>query len=184
VSAASGTMTITVRQAQLPDAALLSGLNAEVQALHAESFPERFKPPGPDTFPAGEVAMLLARPENLFFLAFADQWPAGYAYAEIVRRPETSLTHAYEAVHVHHLLVRGDRRRQGIGTTLLAAARDAGLERGIALLTLDVWSFNQEARSFSEKWFCSLHRTAVATVSAAGIEKSRSRFMAATSKAE
>jgi hypothetical protein len=89
-------MNITLRRAQIADAALLSALNAEVQALHAEGFPERFKPPGPDTFPAAEVAVLLGKAENLFFLAFVDHKPAGYAYAEIVRRPETSLTHAYD----------------------------------------------------------------------------------------
>jgi ribosomal protein S18 acetylase RimI-like enzyme len=148
VSEASSAMAITVRQAQIADAALLSAFNAEVQGLHAQGFPERFKAPGPDTFPAMEVSALLARPENLFFLAFSDGKPAGYAYAEIVQRPETSLTHAYEMVHVHHLLVKGECRRRGVGRSLLAAARDAGLERGIALLTLDVWTFNEEARSF------------------------------------
>jgi diamine N-acetyltransferase len=144
-------MAISVRRALINDAALLSALNAEVQAVHAEGFPERFKAPGPDTFPPMEVSSLLARPENLFFLAFADRNPAGYAYAEIVRRPETSLTHAFEMVHVHHLLVKAEYRRHGIGTTLLAAARDVGLECGIALLTLDVWSFNEDARSFFQK---------------------------------
>jgi ribosomal protein S18 acetylase RimI-like enzyme len=151
VSVAANDMNIRVRRAQIADAAVLSALNTEVQALHAKGFPERFKPPGPDTFPAAEVAVLLGKAENLFFLAVADEKPAGYAYAEIVRRPETSLTHAYETVHVHHLLVKGECRRQGIGTALLAAARDAGLERGITLLTLDVWTFNEEARSFFRK---------------------------------
>jgi ribosomal protein S18 acetylase RimI-like enzyme len=148
VSAAAISMAIYVRRGLIDDAALLSALNAEVQAVHAVGFPERFKAPGPCIFPPIEVSALIARPDNLFFLAFTDQKPAGYAYAEIVRRPETSLTHAYETVHVHHLLVKGECRRQGIGTSLLAAARDAGLERGIALLTLDVWSFNEDARSF------------------------------------
>jgi ribosomal protein S18 acetylase RimI-like enzyme len=151
VSAATSVMKIAVRQAQIADTALLSALNTEVQALHAEGFPKRFKPPGPDTFPAAEVGALLGKAANLFFLAFADQNPAGYAYAEIVRRPETSLTHAFGAVHVHHLPVKGECRRQGIGTALLAAARDVGLERGITLLTLDVWTFNEEARSFFRK---------------------------------
>jgi diamine N-acetyltransferase len=141
-------MNITVRLAQIADAALLSALNVEVQALHAKGFPERFKPPGPDAFPAAEVAALLEKAENLFFLAFADQWPAGYAYSEIVRRPETSLTRAYETIHIHHLLVKSQFRRRGIGTALLAAARGAGHERGITLVTLDVWTFNDEARSF------------------------------------
>jgi ribosomal protein S18 acetylase RimI-like enzyme len=144
-------MAIVVRKAEIADAALLSELNAEVQALHAEGFPERFKPPGPGTFPEAEVATLLARAENLFLLAFANHGPAGYAYLEIVCRPETSLTHAFEMIHIHHLLVKGEYRRRGIGTALLEAARAAGVERGITLLTLDVWTFNEQARSFFHK---------------------------------
>ena len=141
-------MTIVVRRATDADAELVSALNADVQAIHAAAMPSRFKPPGPDTFPAREAMVLLARPENLVFLAHADGKPAGYAYAEIVRRPETSLTFAAEMIHVHHISVGAKFRRQGVGTALLGAVRAAGLELGITLLTVDAWSFNEVARAF------------------------------------
>jgi ribosomal protein S18 acetylase RimI-like enzyme len=141
-------MTIAVRRATAADAELVSALNADVQAIHAAALPWRFKPPEPDSFPASEVIAILEVPENLFFLAHADREPAGYAYAEVVRRPETSLTFVYEAVYIHHISVRSEYRRQGVGSALLSAVRASGLELGIALLTLDVWSFNEDARAF------------------------------------
>ncbi len=147
-------MTITVRRATDADAGSISTLNAEVQALHAAALPWRFKPPG--TFAEADVSALLAKAENLIFLALVDGEPAGYAYAEVVRRPETPLTHAYETVHIHHLGVSSDYRRQGVGGALLGAVRAAGLELGIALLTLDVWSFNEGAHAFFRRHgFCS-----------------------------
>jgi ribosomal protein S18 acetylase RimI-like enzyme len=147
-------MGITVRRATEADAEWVSTLNAEVQALHAAALPWRFKPPG--TFAEADVSALLAKPENLIFLALVDGDPAGYAYAEVVRRPETPLTYAYEQVHIHHLGVSSNYRRQAVGGALLGAVRAAALELGIALLTLDVWSFNEGARAFFRRHgFCS-----------------------------
>jgi len=62
-------MTIAVRRADEADAEVLSLLNADVQHLHASAFPERFKPPGPDTFPALAARTLLANQSNLVFIA-------------------------------------------------------------------------------------------------------------------
>jgi ribosomal protein S18 acetylase RimI-like enzyme len=92
---------------------------------------------------------------NLVFLAFVDEAPAGYAYAEVVRRPETSLTYPYETLHVHHISVIAEFRRRGVGGALLSVVRASGLRLGITLLTLDVWSFNEDARAFFRRHgFC------------------------------
>ncbi len=144
-------MTITVRQATLTDAELISALNADVQAIHASALPGRFKPPGPESFPTAEAAALLANSDNFAFLADVDRAAAGYAYAEVVRRAETSLTHAYEAVYLHHISVRPEYRRQGVGSALLSAVRAFGHGLGIKLLILDVWSFNEDARAFFQR---------------------------------
>jgi len=45
-------MNIVIRRASDADAEVVSLLNADVQSLHASALPERFKPLGPDTFPA------------------------------------------------------------------------------------------------------------------------------------
>jgi ribosomal protein S18 acetylase RimI-like enzyme len=144
-------MTIVVRRATAADAELVSALNADVQAIHAAAMPQRFKPPAPAAFPAKEAFALLEKPEGLVFLAYADRQPAGYAYAEVVHRPETSHTFAFAMVQIHHISVASEFRRQGVGSALLGAVRASGLELGIALLTLDVWSFNEDARAFFER---------------------------------
>jgi len=141
-------MSIGVRRATAADAELVSVLNADVQAVHAVALPWRFKPPGPLSFPPTEASALLANVENLVLVAQVDGEPAGYAYAEIVHRPETSLTYAYEMLYVHHLSVRSEYRRKGVGSALLDAVRAAGLDLGITLLALDVWSFNEGASAF------------------------------------
>ncbi|HKA78405.1 MAG TPA: GNAT family N-acetyltransferase [Xanthobacteraceae bacterium] len=141
-------MAIVVRRATIDDAALISSLNADVQAIHAAELPWRFKAPGPETFPPSSAASLLANPNNLVFVADIDSEPAGYAYAEVIRRGATSFHHAYETIYLHHISVRSERRRCGVGGRLIEAVRAAGHELGISLVTLDVWSFNDEARAF------------------------------------
>jgi ribosomal protein S18 acetylase RimI-like enzyme len=140
----------TVRRATLADAEAVATLNADVQALHAEALPWRFKPPGPATFPPEAAAALIARPENIIFVADIQMVAAtvGYIYAEVMRRPETPFTYAYETVYIHHISVRPEFREQDLGEALLNAVRAAAAERKIELITLDVWSFNASARAF------------------------------------
>jgi diamine N-acetyltransferase len=141
-------MPTRIRRAVDDDGDALSLLGAEIQAMHAEALPWRFKPPAPDTFPSEEAIALLGLPENHFFVAEVDGSAVGYVYAEIAERSETAAQYALEVVYVHHLYVRPAFRRRGIGRALLDAARMVGTEQGIARLTLDVWTFNEEARAF------------------------------------
>jgi GNAT superfamily N-acetyltransferase len=140
--------TTTVRRAGPQDAETLSRLNADVQAIHAAALPQRFKPPGPDTFPPAAAAALIAHPANLVFIADVDGHPAGYAYVEIVRRPETAMTHPIEMVYLHHISVQPAHRRRGVGARLLEAVRACAHEHAIDQIALDVWTFNEDARAF------------------------------------
>jgi len=141
-------MATVIRRAGEHDVDALASLNADVQAVHAAALPWLFKPPGPDTFPPAEVAGLLERPGNLLFIAEIDGEAAGYAYAEIIRRPETAFHYAHDLVHLHHIGVRPAHRRRGVGGGLIAAVRAAAAENGITLVTIDVWTFNDAARAF------------------------------------
>jgi ribosomal protein S18 acetylase RimI-like enzyme len=140
----------TIRRATLADAEAVASLNADVQALHAEAMPFRFKPPGPATFPPEAAAALIAKPENIILVADIQIAHAtvGYIYAEVMRREETPFTFAYDAVYIHHIGVRPEFREQDLGEALLNGVRAAAAERKIELITLDVWSFNAAARAF------------------------------------
>jgi ribosomal protein S18 acetylase RimI-like enzyme len=139
-------MSITVRRATSADAELLAALNAEVQAIHAAALPASFKPPGPQA--AAATAGLAANPNNLIFVAEADAAPAGYIYASVTRHGETPWRHAYEMIYIHQIGVRVAHRRRGVGGALIAAVRAEAASRNVALLGLDVWSFNADARAF------------------------------------
>jgi ribosomal protein S18 acetylase RimI-like enzyme len=140
-------MNIAIRRAGEADAAVLSLLNADVQSLHASALPERFKPPGRDTF-ATVAGALLTDPGNLVFIAEVDSQPAGYVYAEVLHLPESPLRHAWDEVHLHHVSVRPAFRRKGIASALLDSVRAAAGEIGIDLVTLQVWTFNEDAQAF------------------------------------
>jgi GNAT superfamily N-acetyltransferase len=141
-------MSIVVRRATTADAELVSRLNADVQALHAAALPWRFKPPGPDTFPPAAAEALLAKPGHVVFIAELSGEPAGYAYAEIVHRAETPFHYAHAMVHLHHISVRPEFRKQGVGNALLEAVRSVGKDQGITLMMAEVWAFNEDARAF------------------------------------
>jgi GNAT superfamily N-acetyltransferase len=51
-------------------------------------------------------------------------------------------------IYLHHISVRAACRRHGFGRGLIEAVRSAADERGVRLLALDVWSFDEEARAF------------------------------------
>jgi GNAT superfamily N-acetyltransferase len=141
-------MSIALRRATVDDAATIAALNADVQAVHAAALPWRFKSPSPDSLPLTEAAAWLSNPGGLVFIAEVDGEPAGYAYAEINRRPETSLTYAFAMIYIHHVSVRAAHRRKGVATALIATLREAGRDLGIDMLALDVWTFNEDARPF------------------------------------
>jgi len=141
-------MTIIIRRATVADAVVVAALNADVQGLHAAAVPGEFKPPGPGSFTRRVAAALLRKQEHLVFIADIGAEPAGYAAAEVIRRPETPFKYAREMIYISHLSVRPQYRRRGVGTALLAAVRGAGEEARITLMELDVWSFNKDARAF------------------------------------
>ena len=141
-------MSILVRRASKADAEAISRLNADVQAVHAAALPGWFKPPSASTLPPEAAAELIGDPDSLVFLAELESEPAGYAYAEVIRRPEEPWREAYEMVYLHHISVRPARRRQGVGSALIEAVRSAAAEIGIALMGADIWSFNDAARAF------------------------------------
>lgn len=102
---------------------------------------------------AGDVAgeywsldhFLLDLPDkwNLSLAVFADgDEPLGYAVAS--RKGQ----HA----HLHHLAVRADRRRHGLGKRLLVALEDAARTKGFGRLTLKVADRNTDAQRFYARY--------------------------------
>jgi len=144
-------MPVEIRAATPEDAGTISVLNLDVQQIHAEAHPWRFKPPGPHTFTEKDAQDLLSNPGYFAFLAFDEGTPSGYLVAEIVYRHETARQFAHELIYIHEIGVRPGARRKGIGRLLLDAAKAHARSLGIPTVTLDTWSFNEGALRFFQK---------------------------------
>ncbi len=68
--------TVNVRRATVADAATISALNADVQAVHAAALPWLFKTPSAETFPPATAAAMLARHDVLVYLAYLGDAPS------------------------------------------------------------------------------------------------------------
>jgi ribosomal protein S18 acetylase RimI-like enzyme len=141
---------ITIRAATNADAPTLVSLNADVQAIHAQALPWRFKPPG--AYTAADAQAVLARPSYFALLAETGGAPAGYVIAEVIRHPETGRHHAHAMIYVHEIGVREALRRRGVGRALLDAVKAYGKAGGIERIALDTWSFNEGALAFFQRY--------------------------------
>ena len=139
-------MSIEIRTATKNDAAAISMLNADVQALHAQALPWRFKPPG--AFTPADAEQLLAQAGHVGFVAHVDGAPAGYVVAQLVRHAESAFHHAHSLMYVHQISVLPNFRRRGVGRALLDAVKAHGEANGVSLLALDAWAFNETALAF------------------------------------
>ncbi len=138
---------VRVREAVRGDASKLADLNAVVQALHHQAYPELFKTPALEASTL-QFATLLAEPAVTVLLAEVNGHASGYSYVELVDRPETAFTHAHSHLYVHHLAVASEAQGSGVGSALLDAVKALARREGVRDVRLDYWSFNQRAAGF------------------------------------
>jgi|HubBroStandDraft_2_1064218.scaffolds.fasta_scaffold57943_3 ribosomal protein S18 acetylase RimI-like enzyme len=137
---------LQVRRAGLPDIETLVSLNAHVQSLHARALPELFRDQTPSDEVASAFRKMIEDPSAVWLLAETGQ-PAGYLYAQFHERPESWARPAFRVCNINHIAVHPAHRRLGIARRLIAALVAEAEKRGFARIELDVWSFNQEART-------------------------------------
>lgn len=145
-------MAVEIREADARDAAAVSALNADVQQIHADVLPWRFKEPGPESFTEADALEFMSRPDRFTYLAFEEGEAVGYVVAEVRHYPDSGRVHEHAMVYVHHLSVRPDAQRKGVGKALLDAVKARGESMGITLMGLDTWTFNEQALAFFRKY--------------------------------
>ena len=138
-----------IRPFTLDDYDALAALELEVQAIHVDGAPHIFIPNGV-TSPEGYQA-LLESPNHVVVLGIEDGAAVGYLHYEISERPASDYTYAQKVLHIHAISVKADQRRKGYGEALMEYAYQAAREQGASRVTLDVWTFNEDARWFYER---------------------------------
>jgi ribosomal protein S18 acetylase RimI-like enzyme len=139
---------LSIRSATAADLDALVRLNRVVQSLHATLYPRDFKSDVDSSAVTEFFAGRLANPNMVIAIAETDNEPVGYVLFEIQLRPETTFSPARPRIYVHHVCVKHDERRQGVGKALFGHVEERAAKESIPEMALDSWIANSEAREF------------------------------------
>lgn len=90
-------------------------------------------------------------PKSLLFLAEAGDTAVGLIHISIDETADLPFFRSRCCAVVHSVIVREERRDQGIGQRLMDRAHEWAVDRGATRLELSVWTANQAAMSFYEE---------------------------------
>ena len=139
-------MTVRVRRADPDDLPALLALSEELDRLQREW--RLFTPrPGVMDEVRAKYRQAITRSDVLVALAEDDGEPVGMAFAEASNPSRLSDTRALE---ISGVIVREDRRREGIGRRLVEEALRFAWEHGFAWVTLRTFGPNRDALRFWE----------------------------------
>lgn len=141
-----------VRLATADDARLLAELNRDVQQLHVDALPSIYKPVDDLTLIEEDFrSRILGQVTYYTYIVEVEGEPAGYACAEIRRRPEDAYHPARDYVHVDAISVKPEYRQSGCGRALMEAVFELARKEGMSRVALDTMAFNTGAIAFYER---------------------------------
>ena len=140
--------TVQIRPAHAGDAVEIVALHTEVQRLHADAVPQRYKPATGETLPLATIHEWLSNPDKQFWVAEEAAGLVGYLLLDMQRRPETPATYPLNLLYIDQLGVKLEAQQRGIGEQLITTAKTVARQQGLTLLALDVCEFNDKARRF------------------------------------
>jgi ribosomal protein S18 acetylase RimI-like enzyme len=143
-------MTPCVRPATVRDFEAMAPLFAEVDALHIEHHPERFRSPGHPPRSQEYLDQVLASPHQVFLVAEVEGRLAGLVHVAVYEAPAIPLFVPRLNGVVSDLVVTRELRSRGVGQLLLAEAEAWARFQGASSVELWVYEFNQGARRFYE----------------------------------
>lgn len=142
---------VHIRPARSGDLSGVQALLRQIDVLHADLHPERFKPAPKGQEDWRELELVLNAPEQDMLLAFDAHSLVGVAFLQTERAPEVAIFQPGEWVLLDILTVDEGQRGKGVGQQLLAACRDWAEAKGLREIQLTVYNRNP-ARDVYRKW--------------------------------
>ena len=145
--------TITIRQANVGDAKLLTDLSYttfwDAFAHHPKNAPDDLAHYMRQAFSIEQISAELASPESIFLIASLDEKPAGYAKM-IVGSTEEGIT-AERPIELSRLYSHQEYLGKGVGQNLMQACFERAVSDGNDVMWLGVWEYNPRAQRFYER---------------------------------
>jgi len=137
-----------VRVAREADYAALGRVFAEAERLHREALPHIFRRP-PGLFPSAPLfRQWVSDAHSAVFVADDAGELVGFVTVRTDSAPSEEILRPRAFAMVDLLAVRSDRRRHGIGRSLMDAVHSWAGGQGLRHVSLNVWEFNEPALGF------------------------------------
>jgi GNAT superfamily N-acetyltransferase len=141
---------MTLRAATISDYAAIRDLLHDSDAYHAHHAPDLARLPDTPRFTRDDLTELLAHATCLVLVAEEAGDIVGFVEASI-RHPDRPDEATDPWCGINNLAVAQPWRRRGIGKQLVAAAEDWARHNAITQVRLDVFEFNEGARSLYDE---------------------------------
>jgi diamine N-acetyltransferase len=138
---------VTIRPAVSGDYDAVCALYREADRLHAEHAPYAFLDGGPFPRTREWFDAAIAARDGALVVAELDGGVAGLVRIVERHAPGGPPFVPRRFVMVEEIVVRGDRKRRGIGRQLMTYVDTWARERGIDEVELTVWAFNDPAQA-------------------------------------
>ena len=143
-------MSVAVRDCQPGDVHVLADELVATQALHVAAFPDVYR-----TIDAATARRFLeqqlAEPDAYIRVAEVSGTVAGYSFFDVRQTAESAFSKARRFLYLNQLSVVANVRCHGAGTALLTDVFQAADRLNIVRVELDVWGFNETARTFFDR---------------------------------
>jgi ribosomal protein S18 acetylase RimI-like enzyme len=136
-----------VRKAQKSDLDDLILMNLEVHSIHLRERPDEFINLSSDDV-RSSLPKLLTDKDYEIFVCLEGEELIGYVLSRVESRKESPVQKARQHFYIEQIDVKREHRRRGAGELLLNATREMAKKRGIDVILLDVWNFNEGAVAF------------------------------------
>jgi ribosomal protein S18 acetylase RimI-like enzyme len=146
-------LNMKIREAVQADIQQIASLNAEVQAIHVELFPDSFHKVTSRTL-CEMVSSIMSDESILILVAEEDSEIIGYLSLRKQNRPSHALFNGRNCGYIDQVCITKEHRGKGVFKSLLNKSKQVVTEWGFKRIELDVWSNNKAAKeTFSNSGF-------------------------------
>jgi len=139
---------ISIRPATIADHGRINALAEQMDRLHRDALPGRFRRPDGPNRARPYVESLIADPDTFLAVAELDGVVAALINSGLDRTPDIPVKPPCRFLRIRGLIVDEAHRRKGLGRALATAAMEWAAARGATEVQLSVYDFNETAAAF------------------------------------
>jgi ribosomal protein S18 acetylase RimI-like enzyme len=144
-------MEIRIREVNAADYENLFDLFDEIDSLHRDNLPRRFKKANGPAREKGYFLGLIENENHGLFIAEMGEKLVGFAHVIINDAPPFPIVVPRRFAILDSIVVKASYQKHGVGKMLMDKMQAWAIDKGATSIELNVYEFNENAISFYEK---------------------------------